>query len=170
MSGQLGSNGSESDCNLVDSLLYDIRSGFPIKKGFEKDIKVCWHYFLGERLYLWNYIVILNLQYSTFKQNPSKFNNTVELSYYNLSCTVILGKVLCFYKSHQGPISSFVLTTPSSRVLEVDNHSCYLICQQTISLPDLYIFIFKQISGIPNTEVCASNYCWSLMNQVPFIK
>ncbi|RZF46426.1 hypothetical protein LSTR_LSTR012501 [Laodelphax striatellus] len=37
--GQLGSNGSESDCNLVDSLLYDIRSGFPQKKGFA-DIKV----------------------------------------------------------------------------------------------------------------------------------
>lgn len=34
------SNGSESDCNLVDSLLYDIRTGFPQKKGLEKDTKV----------------------------------------------------------------------------------------------------------------------------------
>ncbi|XP_075228293.1 uncharacterized protein LOC142328432 isoform X2 [Lycorma delicatula] len=40
LSGQLGSNGSESDCNLVDSLLYDIRSGFPQKKSFDKDTKV----------------------------------------------------------------------------------------------------------------------------------
>lgn len=46
MSGQLGSNGSESDCNLVDNLLYDIRSGFPIKKGFDcKDVKVNFAYY-----------------------------------------------------------------------------------------------------------------------------
>jgi hypothetical protein len=39
-SGQLCSNGSESESNIVDSLLYDIRTGFPIKKDSEKDLKV----------------------------------------------------------------------------------------------------------------------------------
>uniref|UniRef100_A0A1B6D1V3 FH2 domain-containing protein n=1 Tax=Clastoptera arizonana TaxID=38151 RepID=A0A1B6D1V3_9HEMI len=34
------SNGSESDCNIVDSLLHDIRSGFPHKKDSDKEIKL----------------------------------------------------------------------------------------------------------------------------------
>ncbi|KAG8318057.1 FH2 domain-containing protein 1, variant 2 [Homalodisca vitripennis] len=39
-SGQLCSNGSESEGNIVDSLLYDIRSGFPIKKDMDKEMKM----------------------------------------------------------------------------------------------------------------------------------
>lgn len=41
VSGQLGPTGSESESNLVDSLLYDIRSGFSPNKPFDRDIKVC---------------------------------------------------------------------------------------------------------------------------------
>jgi hypothetical protein len=38
-----GQPGSESECNLVDSLLYDIRSGFQQSKGLDgssKDLRV----------------------------------------------------------------------------------------------------------------------------------
>ncbi|XP_054270873.1 inverted formin-2 isoform X2 [Macrosteles quadrilineatus] len=38
-SGQLCSNGSESESNIVDSLLYDIRTGFPVKNSSERDLK-----------------------------------------------------------------------------------------------------------------------------------
>ncbi|XP_066999083.2 uncharacterized protein form3 [Anabrus simplex] len=38
MTGPTGTNGSESECNLVDSLLYDIRSGFPQNKS--SDLKM----------------------------------------------------------------------------------------------------------------------------------
>lgn len=40
MSGQLGSGSTESESQLVDNLLYDIRSGFQQKKGLDREIKV----------------------------------------------------------------------------------------------------------------------------------
>ncbi|XP_047102012.1 uncharacterized protein LOC124721206 [Schistocerca piceifrons] len=39
MSGQFGQNGSESESNLMDSLLYDIRSGFTQSKTLDRDMK-----------------------------------------------------------------------------------------------------------------------------------
>lgn len=40
VSGHLGSGSTESESQLVDNLLYDIRSGFQQKKGLERDLKV----------------------------------------------------------------------------------------------------------------------------------
>lgn len=40
VSGQVGSGSTESESQLVDNLLYDIRSGFQQKKGLERDIRV----------------------------------------------------------------------------------------------------------------------------------
>ncbi|XP_034249278.1 formin-J isoform X3 [Thrips palmi] len=40
LSGHLGSGSTESESQLVDNLLYDIRSGFQQKKGLERDLKV----------------------------------------------------------------------------------------------------------------------------------
>lgn len=36
MTNDQQNNGSDVDNNLVDSILYDIRSGFPHKKSFDK--------------------------------------------------------------------------------------------------------------------------------------
>ncbi len=40
VSGQLGTGSTESESQLVDNLLYDIRSGFQQKKGSERDLRV----------------------------------------------------------------------------------------------------------------------------------
>ncbi|KAE8744643.1 hypothetical protein FOCC_FOCC008772, partial [Frankliniella occidentalis] len=40
LSGQLGTGSTESESQLVDNLLYDIRSGFQQKKGSERDLRV----------------------------------------------------------------------------------------------------------------------------------
>lgn len=49
-SGQLGSNGSESEGNIVDSLLYDIRTGFSVKKDVEPKVTTTFIHFIKHLL------------------------------------------------------------------------------------------------------------------------